>query len=95
MKKIAAIILLLFVIATTVLAQVSVKNLLCENLSNPVGLDSKLPRFSWQLISDKRNVMQVAYEIKVTNNKSTAWSSGKVITDKSVQVLYGGIAVTI
>ena len=91
MKKIATFILLLFVIATTVLAQVSVKNLLCENLSNPVGLDSKLPRFSWQLISDKRNVMQVAYEIKVTNNKSTAWSSGRVITDKSVQVSYGGM----
>ena len=91
MKKITTFILLLFVIATTVLAQVSVKNLLCENLSNPVGLDSKLPRFSWQLISDKRNVMQVAYEIKVTNNKSTAWSSGKVITDESVQVSYGGM----
>jgi alpha-L-rhamnosidase len=52
----------------TSIAQVRVQNLLTENLSNPIGLDIKQPRFSWQLVSDRRNVMQTAYEIKVTSS---------------------------
>ena len=30
-------------------AQVNVRNLLTEDLSNPIGIDAKTPRFSWQL----------------------------------------------
>ncbi|MFC0771693.1 family 78 glycoside hydrolase catalytic domain [Terrimonas alba] len=71
-------------------AQLKVQNLLTENLSNPVGIDSKQPRFSWQLISDKRNTLQTAYEIKVSVDKNAVWSSGKVSSDQSVQVPYKG-----
>ena len=59
---------LLSLIAT---GQVTVQNPLCENLSNPIGLDIRQPRFSWQLISDKRNVMQSAYEIRVGNDPTS------------------------
>src|SRR5690348_16312686 len=72
------------------LAQVRVTNLLCENLVNPIGIDAAQPRFSWQLASDKRNVMQTAYEIKVRTGKATMWSSGKVNSDSSVHVYYKG-----
>jgi len=61
MKKL----LLLFILqatGVTLPAQLSVKSLVCENLSNPIGLDVKQPRFSWQLVSDKRNTLQSAYE---------------------------------
>ncbi len=71
-------------------AQLNVTNLLTENLSNSVGLDTKQPRFSWQLQSDKRNVLQTAYEIKVTEGRSEAWSSGKVAGSESVYVSYAG-----
>ena len=71
-------------------AQLKVQNLLTKNLSNPVGIDSKQPRFSWQLISDKRNTLQTAYEIKVSVDKNAVWSSGKVSSDQSVQVPYKG-----
>ncbi len=76
-------------------AQVTVQNPLCENLSNPVGLDILQPRFSWQLISDKRNVMQSAYEIRVSNDpvtlkKGGSWNTGKVPSDQSVYVPYSG-----
>jgi len=78
-------------------AQVKVQNLLCENLSNPMGLDVTTPRFSWQLVSDKRGTMQTAYEIVVSTNisplrKTTnyTWSSGKVMSDSSVHVAYKG-----
>ena len=72
------------------IAQVQVSNLLCENLSNPLALDVLQPRFSWQLISDRRNVMQSAYEIQVMAGKSTVWNSGKVNSDSSVHVAYKG-----
>jgi alpha-L-rhamnosidase len=71
-------------------AQTQVTNLLCENKVNPIGLDATQPEFSWQLVSDKRNVMQTAYEIKVMTGKKTIWNSGKVDSDSSVHVLYKG-----
>ncbi|WP_153798827.1 alpha-L-rhamnosidase [Foetidibacter luteolus] len=75
-------------------AQVAVKNLLVENLANPVGLDVLQPRFSWQLVADKRNISQTAYEIKVTDAKEkTVWNSGRVNSAQSVHVTYAGTAL--
>lgn len=71
----------------------SVTNLLCENLSNPIGLDVKIPRFTWQLVSPNRNVTQTAYEIKVSKDmsmKTAVWTTGKVTSDQSVLVEYKG-----
>ena len=75
----------------------SAQNLLVENKVNPIGIDVTSPRFSWQLVSDKRNVMQTAYEIRVSDNlrdlvknKNIIWSSGKVFSDSSVHVSYKG-----
>ena len=81
----------LFVLITS--AQVKLQNLLTENLFNPIGIDVKQPRFSWRLVSEQRNIAQTAYEIKVMSGKATAWSSGKVSSDKSVQVIYAGQAL--
>jgi len=89
MKKIVFPFVLNF-ICQLLIAQVQVTNLLCENLNNPTGIDETQPRFSWQLITDKRNVTQTAYEIKVTRGKSNIWSSGKVNSDSSVHVTYKG-----
>ncbi len=77
-------------------AQLSVKNPLIENSHNPIGLDITSPRFSWQLISDKRNVTQTAYEIQVyaaDKNKNPIWRSGKIISAQSVFVPYAGNAL--
>ncbi|MEO6757924.1 MAG: family 78 glycoside hydrolase catalytic domain, partial [Saprospiraceae bacterium] len=81
-------------------AQVSVRNPRIENLVNPIGLDVTQPRFGWQLLSDRRNVLQTAYEIRVAGNaadlsagKKLLWTSGKVTTDASVWVGYGGPAL--
>jgi alpha-L-rhamnosidase len=79
-------------------AQVRVQNLLCENMVNPIGLDILNPRFSWQLITDKRNTLQTGYEIIVSitagkNVKHSVWSSGKTISQQSVYVPYAGSAL--
>ncbi|MGB8191418.1 MAG: family 78 glycoside hydrolase catalytic domain [Chitinophagaceae bacterium] len=81
----------------TAMAQLPVQNLLVENRSNPMGVDVASPRFSWQLVSDKRNVLQTAYEVRVATDKNALgkgsnlqWSSGKVASDSSVHVTYKG-----
>jgi alpha-L-rhamnosidase len=74
-------------------AQVKLQNLLTENLTNPIGIDVQRPRFSWQLVSDQRNVTQTAYEITVNSGKSNMWKSGKIMSDQSVHVPYAGTAL--
>lgn len=75
-------------------AQVQVRQLLTENKPNPIGLDVRQPRFTWQLKSDLRNVQQSGYELKVMAGKGqTIWSTGKIASDQSVLVPYGGPAL--
>jgi alpha-L-rhamnosidase len=92
--------LALWLVVNVGFGQVTVKNLLTENLSNPIGLDIAQPRFTWQLQSDKRNVLQTAYEIRlaasledVARGKNLLWSSGKVVSEQSVLVDYAGGAL--
>lgn len=83
--------LLLLLISLSATAQIKLQNVLIENRTNPRGLDTKQPRFSWQLVAEKRNVMQSAYEIKVLDEaKKQVWTSGKVNSDQSVFVPYAG-----
>jgi alpha-L-rhamnosidase len=93
MRRILALFLSAQIICSTLSAQIRVLNLLTENRTNPIGLDKRQPRFSWQLISKERNLIQSAYEIKVTlqGARTPVWSSGKILSDQSVQVPYRGM----
>jgi alpha-L-rhamnosidase len=91
--KYCLVILLLAGLAMPVIAKTKVSRLVCEYHTNPVGLDVQKPRLSWQLQSGDMNVMQTAYEIRVTDgnaNGSLVWTSGKVKSDQSVNVIYEG-----
>ena len=79
--------------ASLCFAQVKVDGLLCENRTNPLGMDVTQPRFTWQLSSDRRNVMQSAYRIEVSESAAfhgNVWDSQKVKSDSSVFVTYKG-----
>ena len=93
MRKIKTLFFCFLFSAISVTAQVKVQNLLTENLANPIGIDIQQPRFSWQLVSEQRNVSQTAYEIIVNGAKGAVWKSGKVNTDQSVHVPYAGTAL--
>src|ERR1700754_441622 len=74
-----------------------VDNLICEYKINPISVDAANPRLSWKLITDDRNIQQTAYEIRVGSNavsltkaKEVIWTSGKVLSDQSLHVYYGG-----
>ncbi len=94
MKKLLLLVIVLLGIYSVSFSQISVTNPLCENRINPVGLDNMTPRFSWQLSSPQRNILQTAYEIVVEVNspgkKRTVYSSGKVNSQQSVHIPYKG-----
>ena len=78
------------------LAQPTVQGLRTENRTNPIGLDSRQPRFSWQLEAPERNEQQTAYEIRIStqhNDKAPFWNSGKVSSSQSIHIVYGGPAL--
>ncbi|TJZ63285.1 alpha-L-rhamnosidase [Sphingobacterium olei] len=69
----------------------------CEYISNPLGLETATPRFSWTLAASARNQMQQAYEILVSDNlkdaqsgKGNMWQPGKINSDQSLHVTYAG-----
>ena len=77
-------------------AQLSVSHLLTENLPDPIGVGSKQPRLSWQLSATDRNVLQTAYELQVGDGPDGGgkiWNSGKVQSDQSLYIPYGGPAL--
>lgn len=88
--------LLLFFFQLTshlLVAQINVKNLLIEYLSNPVGIDVEEPRFSWTIQSKERCFNQSAYQIliasstqKLNEDSADIWNSGKVLSGNSVLV---------
>jgi alpha-L-rhamnosidase len=76
-----------------------VVRLRCEYLDNPAGIDVLRPRLFWQLHSSRRGDRQTAYRILVasdrrllTQEKTDLWDSGKVFSDQTVQIEYGGVA---
>ena len=75
----------------------NVKELRCEYRKNPVGIDVLIPRLSWILDSELKNVMQTAYLIQVSKDDASFsypfWDSGNVDSDNSVHVEYGGHAL--
>ncbi len=88
---------MLFMIATTSLQAVTVGNPRCEYLNNPLGIDVSRPRLSWILASSHRGEVQSAYRVLVASSlgrlakdQGDLWDSGKVPSDQSIQVEYGG-----
>ncbi len=77
---------------------VNITNLKCEYKANPIGVDIRKPRFSWELESGKRGVKQTAYQILVSsdieqlqNGNADIWNSRRINSDQTIHVYYEGI----
>jgi alpha-L-rhamnosidase len=92
MKKILSLLVTVLLLMRLCNAQVSVINLRCEDRVNPIGLDIFNPRFSWQLLSDQRDLEQTAYEMRIgkKSGKDILWNSGKIADSQSLFVPYTG-----
>lgn len=68
-----------------------VTRLRTEHTQNPLGLEERHPRFSWQLDSSVEQCYQIAYQIIVKDEKEkVVWDTGKVISEKQNEVIYEG-----
>jgi alpha-L-rhamnosidase len=80
---------------------VQVKDLRCEYLNDPKGIDTVKPRLSWVVESAQRGQRQTAYEVLVAStpaaldhDQGDVWSSGKVTSGRTAQIVYGGSPLT-
>lgn len=89
-KKSGLILSIIIILSTNCLSQTKINNLLTENLIDPMSVASLNPRFTWQLESKEKNILQTAYEIKVADEKNIFWNSGKILSNTSVHVTYNG-----
>ena len=69
----------------------------CEYRTDPLGLDTLHPRFSWVLKADHRDELQKAYRILASHSLSALmqgrgdmWDSGEITSSQSQQVEYEG-----
>ena len=86
-----------FFLCLSVQAQVQVTGLRTESLKDPIGIDARWPRLSWQLDSKDNNVTQLAYEVRVgkqaatlSRNNQLVWQTGKVWSPESLHLAYAG-----
>ena len=70
----------------------SVSNLKCNNQKTPLGVTGT-PSFSWQMISDRQNTSQEAFQLLIYENNEQVYDSGIVETSKSVDVTADGFCV--
>ena len=91
-------VLLLILFAPPVIAAgLSPMDLRCDYRVNPLGVDSLPPRLFWKLQSGERGQHQTAYEIlaasseqKLRKDTGDLWASGRVNSDETIQIPYGG-----
>jgi alpha-L-rhamnosidase len=66
-------------------------------LTDPEGIDAVNPKLTWELSGDQRGIIQTAYRIiiasspdKLKANEGDLWDSGRIGSDRSIQVAYEG-----
>lgn len=69
----------------------------CDSLVKPLGDDTKTPLLSWKLDDRRIGAKQTAYRIFVASTLKLVagdhpdiWDSGRVVSDRTVDVAYGG-----
>ncbi|MBN2697428.1 MAG: glycoside hydrolase family 78 protein, partial [Bacteroidales bacterium] len=78
-------------------AGTSVGDLTVEHKRDPMGITVPVPRLSWKIFSAEPGQIQTAYQVlaasspdKLSERKADMWNSGKVESDQSILVEYGG-----
>ena len=97
MKKLLVLVLPVLCSFQQFEAKVDVKDLQCQHMTDPLGVEMLKPQLNWKIISSQRNVMQTAYRILVADNlfsleknDGNVWDSKKVSSEQSIQVTYAG-----
>jgi len=83
------------IVATAACTQsIKIENLRCEYLSEPLGIETQHPRFSWIIVSNENNVSQQSYQIVVSDNpdfrNTPQWDSGVQTSGNTINIEYQG-----
>ena len=62
----------------------------CEQREDVPCIDTPAPRLGWALASGEQGRRQTAYRIRVVGEHSTLWDTGKVASERSVDIAYAG-----
>jgi alpha-L-rhamnosidase len=86
-----------FTSAACAIGGMTVEDLRCEYLKNPLAIDNATPHFSWEMVSDKNGAHSTAYQIlvatdlcKLNEKHADLWNSGVVSESSSNGILYKG-----
>jgi alpha-L-rhamnosidase len=78
-------------------SDLTIFDLRCEYLSNPLGINTVNPGLSWKIKSEKNGTSQSAYQLLVASDSSLLndkdadlWNSDKVSSSASLLVPYTG-----
>lgn len=74
---------------------VSVVGLTTNGRVDPLGIPGTAPSLGWSAESEARGVVQSAYQVRIASSadaldSADVWDSGKVASDRQVDVPYGG-----
>ena len=75
-------------------ADLRIEGLRCEYATDPIGLDVRSPQFSWRTESQRRGVLQSAYQIVVARSQEElaqdngVWNSGRIESSRSAGIRY-------
>ena len=105
MKSLLTALLLTASLLPSAVGETTLQHLRCEYLTDPLGIDVSQPRLSWEFESRAKNpergVRQSAYQILAASSEellrkgqADLWDSGKVVSDDTAQVIYGGKPLT-
>jgi len=68
-RSLMTVLLMLLCWGTFAAAEISVTDLKCENLIDPLGIDVTWPRMSWVLTSPERGQKQSAYQVLAASSQ--------------------------
>ncbi len=95
---IALLIMLALGINATAYTQCRPTHLKCEYLTDPLGIDTQVPRLTWNLAGCTQGGRQVSYSIelgtdpvKLAKSDGIIWRSGKVASEEMLAVLPTGM----
>jgi alpha-L-rhamnosidase len=98
--RVALILFFMLTMNWSVAQKLQVAELTCENEDNPIGIDIKIPHFSWKLVTSQRAIKQKSYELRVgldpvalAKGQNILWTSGTVASDQSLFIPYQGPAL--
>ncbi len=96
MKRLFAILLVLSMILSMIPAvsaaagETVIQDLEVDQRTDPLGMDNTTPEFRWEMVSNIQGQKQTAYQIVVKNGETVVWDSGRVASDRSNAIPYGG-----